>query len=142
MKKKLRTVPMLILVMVFVFGINSAAAADYSTQSYDVNISVSETNKYTITETITVTYMAAQRGIYRYIPTMGLMTLEDNSQASFYATVSNVPVPGYSYNISRAEGNVIVRISDPDTWTSGTHTSTISYDLQVEQDPAKDFDVM
>ena len=133
---------MLILVMVFAFGINSAAAANYSTQSYDVNISVSETNKYTITETITVTYLAAQRGIYRYIPTMGLMTLEDNSQKSFYATVSNVSVPGYSYSISREEGNVIVRIGDPDTWITGTHTYTISYDLQVEKDPGKDFDVM
>lgn len=117
------------------------AAATRSTEyftisEYKVNANISESNVYNITEVITVKFTEPRHGIYRNIPYRGtwLRSPDQGGNTDWRAKITDINVEGYSYSVSKSDGNVVVKIGDEDMYVSGTQVYRISYRIQFYDD--------
>lgn len=118
-----------------------AAAATRSTEyytisDYKINADITESNAYNISEIITVKFTEPRHGIYRNIPYQGtwLRGADQGGNTDWRAKVTDIGVDGYDYSVSKSDGNVVVKIGDPDTYVSGTQVYRISYRIQFYDD--------
>jgi uncharacterized membrane protein YgcG len=152
MKTCARLLVFLLLAAVLLAGTATAAPAmadeGFTITNFDVNAVISDTNVYTITETINADFTQAKHGIYRDIPVN-----QDFNRVGANGTtvttrvrssVSNVSVEGYSYTVSRFNGDngsfIRIKIGDPDYTVTGRQTYKITYNLKFGNDGVNDFD--
>jgi len=116
-------------------GYQDSAPDDYITQDFKVNVKVDADHTCHFTEKISVDFIKAHHGIYRYIPSV-----------SKYYVVKHVKADGGDVDLSSqresgANGEqinyTVVRIGDEDKTITGKKTYTIKYDLVCYKDDSK-----
>src|SRR5690606_16096641 len=99
---------------------------DLHVDAMNSSISIEEDGVVNITEEVKVTFLEEFHGIYRYIP-----YIYSTSDQELYTeiTVHQVLRNGADerFKEDRENGNVELKIGNPDQTISGTHTYTISY---------------
>jgi len=105
--------------------------AYYDIQNYDVNVVVNEDNTYDVIETITVVFKEPRHGIYRDIPYKyyGYVHKIDNIQVYNPDTWE-----AYKIKKSRSNGNISIRIGNPNKYVDGVVTYAISYTYDMGYD--------
>lgn len=115
----------LVFTSVMIFSVDTAHGATdngYITESFVVDVNVDKDCTYNVTEKISVNFLEARRGIFRYIPyTPG------NSK------ISDIKVKGgdveISDNLNTSSHQKVIRIGDPDKFLKGRHEYEISYKI-------------
>ena len=95
---------------------------EYTTDRYDVDVVVDEDHVFHVTETIDVDFYVEKHGIFRYIPT----------NPRTYG-IENLKALGDPYEVER-DGELILKIGDPNELIEGDHTYTITYDMVCYED--------
>lgn len=104
-------------------GSESSVAYDNNmkTNEYSTNISVGNDGSYTVTEKISVKFLSARHGIYRYIPYKGSQTFWDKSgkenQVLYYGNLK-IMDSNEVYEKSTKDGSVLLRFGDEDTYVN------------------------
>ncbi|MGN0709978.1 MAG: DUF2207 domain-containing protein [Anaerovoracaceae bacterium] len=130
-----------VITAVLIAGAPSAASADTSgstssadtairVQDYKVDIKVNKDESYDFTEHLTVNYLTARHGIYRYIPT-----------STDYA-IRDISVEGGEKNVVTKDENRVIRIGSEDETVTGVKKYTIKYTIAYYQDHDSSKDVM
>lgn len=113
-----------ILFLFFTFPVSVfAQSSEYTIESFDSRIQVKKSGEIQVHETITANFFVPKHGIYRYIPER----YKSKDGSTYYSKVSGINVQGYKKDISRDNGNVIIRIGDPEKTLTGIHTYAIDY---------------
>ena len=99
------------------------------TTRYDVDVVVSENNSYAYSESIDMYYVTAHHGIYRYIPING-------------SRISNIKVPGYSYETYTQSGNTVIKIGSGSYTLTGPASYNITYNLAMYDDENEEKDML
>ncbi len=131
-------IPLLVFCCIAVLPASVRAAdSGYDITAYNVDIKVGADNVFHVTETITVNFRQASHGIYRYIPYRQVMDWNNGgvSRRIVYNTpVTSVSVFSDSYQLSRQDGNVVIKIGDAGKLISGKKVYKISYDHMLGND--------
>ena len=122
-----------VLMFLFSFVFQQSVFADegWDINSFDASAMFEEaTGKMQVTEKIAVDFASLEKhGIYRDIP----YVYEEDNGAKTYTTVDVIEVlqdgKDAEIDLSKNEGNIRIRIGDPDKTISGNHTYEISYDV-------------
>ena len=101
---------------------------EYTTERYDVDVAVDENHVFHVTETIDVNFHEEKHGIFRYIPT--------NPRTY---RIENLRAAGDPYEVER-DGEMVLKIGDPNEFIKGDHTYTITYDMVCYEDNSKQKD--
>ncbi|MFB0919435.1 MAG: DUF2207 domain-containing protein [Oscillospiraceae bacterium] len=114
----------------------------YDISSYSTKISISEDNVYSVNEAVTADFSEPRHGIYRYIPFRQEMIWSENGttdKAVYHTKISSVSVnePFTTYN---EDGNLVIRIGDPDQTVTGSKTYNIAYKHSLGDDKIKSED--
>jgi len=128
-------------------AISAYAAEDTGmhTNSFDVDVQVLESNSFIVTETISLDFLQASRGIIRDIPFRGQATLQADGQVvNIDATmrISVLDVEGGPYTTYTQGGSLFIRIGDPNTFLTGTQNYVIKYRLDLDDDGISAFDLV
>ncbi|MEG0693631.1 MAG: DUF2207 domain-containing protein, partial [Oscillospiraceae bacterium] len=116
---------------------------NYDTISYDTNVVLDENNVYHIEERIKVNFSQRSHGIYRYIPYMGNIQYQDGDtikDGKYRASIKNVKVDGHKFEKEYENGNLVLRIGDPDKYVDGEQEYVISFDFDAGEDKVTAFD--
>lgn len=114
-----------------------AAYAGYDITAYDIIINIGEDNVYHVTETITADFHVPSRGIYRYIPLRQEMEwkTEDNTKRVIYNTkIDSVSVQDFPFDTYIDNGNMVIKVGDPNKFNTGKVVYDISYDHALGDD--------
>lgn len=115
----------------------------YDISSYSTKISIAEDNVYTVNEAISADFSEARHGIYRYIPYTQEMTWNENGVSSkvvYHTKISSVSVLNDPFTTYNENGNLVVRIGDPDVLVNGNKTYDISFNHSLGDDKIKSRD--
>ncbi|MBN2559105.1 MAG: DUF2207 domain-containing protein, partial [Clostridia bacterium] len=129
--KRLFAVFIVLAVILLPAGIVFAATPGYSIAAYDVGIKVSSENTYETKETITADFEIPKHGIYRSIP----MRYEGQKTG-----ISNIYV-SEQYTQSKSNGELILKIGDPDITLTGLKKYVIAYEFDMGGDQNDGFDL-
>ncbi len=108
-------------------SLQAHADDSYTTSNFNVDIIASEDNSFTVSEKIDVDFIYPHHGIFRYIPTNGIR-------------ISDISVPGYSYDVSTRDGHKVIKIGDADISLNGPQTYEVSYRMAFYDDEDKALD--
>jgi uncharacterized membrane protein YgcG len=109
----------LFLFLIFALGIN---AQPYAIRNFDVTINVTEDGKMMVEEQIDVFFNEQRRGIFRTIPFKYKM-----NKKRYNTPLTNINVPGNTYQVSNSGPNKVIRIGDEDIFLTGPKVYTIQY---------------
>ncbi|MCL1808881.1 MAG: DUF2207 domain-containing protein [Clostridiales bacterium] len=107
-----------------------AHAASYVTNEFDIAMDVREDNSFYMTYKVSVDFNYASHGIFAYIP-LGREYKIDKVRAT-----------GDRYETYRENGNIIVKIGDPDVFVRGEKEYTIEYRCRFYKDTNPDNDFL
>ena len=133
-------VVLLVASLIYVNGLTSQGG--YEIKNYDVNIEVTEGNILRVTETIDAYFHEQRHGIYRTIPTSGVIDRVGRVDSKFKASVYGINV-SENYTKSSTYGTdseVTIKIGDANKYVTGDHKYVISYNYYLGDDNLKDFD--
>ena len=115
-----------ILIFPLLFISQAAALAEYFViDRFDVRIRIDESGFFEVTETIGVTFSEPRHGIYRVIPYR--YQIEGKK---YEIGLSNIDVEGWKFKREWANGNLRIRIGDPDQYVGGRQRYVISYKVK------------
>lgn len=97
---------------------------DYITTEFNVWAEFDESHTATITEEISVDFVAAHHGITRNIPKAKDGTYE----------IKNISVTDYTYTVEDGDNNVNIRIGDADEFLNGEQTFVVEYQIEYLKD--------
>lgn len=104
-----------------------------NTLAYDTTIEVKEDNSYRISENITVVFDTSRHGIYRYIPTKGVISevAEDGTitDTPYFAKFSDIRCKTHELDVSDDNGNKVLRFGSPDYTVNGQQEYQLSYHI-------------
>ena len=125
------TVIAALVLMIVPFSASEAYAADntMATTAYNVEVEVSEDNSYDFHEHLDMYYVTPHHGIYRYIPTQGVM-------------IGHFRVPGYDYETYRQSGYMVVKIGSGDYTLTGSNPYDIYYNISMWEDDNEEKDML
>ncbi len=109
----------------------------YDISSYSTKISISEDNVYSVNETISADFSEPRHGIYRYIPYTQemLWNLSGGSDKVVYHTkISSVSVLNDPFTTYNEDGDLVIRIGDPDQMVTGSKTYKIGFQHSLGDD--------
>ena len=134
-----------IVCVTVVFGMNItfAGAESFETRDYSVRMDVYENNSFLVTEDIKVNFTEPRHGIYRYIPYKGTTTRQIGGKTvleKYRMSISDVQVQGYNYDITKENGNLVIRIGSEDVYVDGPQEYRISYRCTLYDDENDAFD--
>lgn len=109
----------LFLFFLLALGIN---AQPYSIRNFDVTINVTEDGKMMVEEQIDVYFNEQRRGIFRTIPYKYKL-----NKKRYTTPLTNINVPGNTYQVSSSGPNKVIRIGDEDVFLTGPKIYTIQY---------------
>ncbi|MEA4896292.1 MAG: DUF2207 domain-containing protein [Oscillospiraceae bacterium] len=115
----------------------AASSGGYDISSYKTEISIAEDNVYTVNETVSVDFSEPRHGIYRYVPYTQEMLWNENGSSEkvvYHTKISSVSVPNYPFETYKENGNLVIRIGDPDTLVTGNKTYGIGYRQSLGDD--------
>ena len=98
--KKIYTAILLLFLIIVTSNIVYAKSIDYAIKNYDVNIVVNENNVLDVTETLDVYFYRYNHGIFRTIPTKGLISRGNGEEDTFFATIKDVSI-NEKYSVSK-----------------------------------------
>ncbi len=114
-----------------------AADSGYDITAYNVDIKIGADNVFHVTETITVNFRLSSHGIYRYIPYRQVMDWNKGGvtrRIVYNTAVTSVSVFSDPYQLSRQNGNVVIKIGSADKLIIGKKVYKISYDYSIGND--------
>lgn len=115
----------------------------YDTLAFNVDVTIDENNVYHVKETIEVEFKSPRHGIFRYIPMKSTVMRELNGEKEYFPTrtsISKLKVQGHDSTKEYENGNVILKIGNPDTYAKSKETYVITYDCRPHDDRMKDYD--
>ena len=136
---KKRFLNLLIFLSSFFVFTNVYALNGYEITSYDIDIVVNENNSFDITEKITTNFEEYKHGIIRKIPLKNKISRLDGTTSNNTAKISNIEVNN-KYSKSKSNGNLNLKIGDPNQTIIGKKEYTIKYNYKLSKDKEKDFD--
>lgn len=141
MKKRWLLFGILILLLSGVKLNPAVARADdaYTITAYTVTVQVSRENICHIQEDIQVVFTQSRHGIFRNIPLSYTVSRADGSKDRIRSKIANIQCNA-QYSTSRGNGNLQIKIGDPDRTVIGEQNYSISYDYNLGKDPLKDKD--
>jgi uncharacterized membrane protein YgcG len=116
---------------------------DMDTLRYDVDITVNEDNTFDVKESIVVNFIGESHGIMRDIPYRGTaISMVDGQevQQDYRIKITEISVPGYEYETSKEDGNIVLKIGSPDETIRGEHAYIIAYKMILNDDETVDYD--
>ena len=122
----------------FLFSLN-CYANDYDITKYDVEIVVDEHNKYSIKENIDTYFNVSKHGIVRKIPLYNNIKRQDGNNEKNRVLISNIKV-SEEFDLSRENGNYVLKIGSADKTLTGKHSYSISYDYDIGLDKNNKYD--
>ncbi len=131
--------PIVLLCLIGVFRQPAAAASagGYDISSYSTKISIADDNVYSVNETISADFSEARHGIFRYIPFTQEMLWTENGATNkvvYHTKVSSVSVLNDPFTTYNEDGNLVIRIGDPDKTVTGNKTYNIIYKHSLGND--------
>ena len=142
-----------LLLAVFLFSAAPLSAfadetetADFKTDRFDVTINVKDDNSAYITENVDISVLSPIHGIYRYIPLANTVNYYDKQGNPIDKVRKNIKVEDITverdlFESYKENGNMIIRIGDPDKLLRESHQYTYSYRVRMYDDGIKDYDV-
>lgn len=128
-----RSLLLTVLIFLVAAGGSVSMAYDLQVENLRVEMVVEENNSYDIREILDVTFNRSDmHGIFRDIP---LRTYYGKS-----VKIDDVAVPGHSYETSREDGHLRLKIGDPDAFVPQRMTYEISYNYEVGDDRNDELD--
>ena len=127
---------LLCLVGVFTQPARAESLGGYDISSYSTKISISEDNVYSVNEAISTDFSELRHGIYRYIPYRQEMLWTGNGttdKAVYHTKISSVSVSD-QFETYNEDGNLVIRIGDPDQMVTGKKTYNIAYKHSLGDD--------
>ena len=120
--------------------------ADFETERFDVTINVKDDNSAYITENVEISVLSPIHGIYRYIPLANTVQYFDQQgelidKVRKNMKVEDITVERDMYEAYKENGNMVLRIGDPDKLIKEPHQYTYSYRARMYDDGIKDYDV-
>ena len=120
--------------------------ADFETERFDVTINVKDDNSAYITENVEISVLSPIHGIYRYIPLANTVQYFDKQgelidKVRKNMKVEDITVERDMYEAYKENGNMVLRIGDPDKLIKEPHQYTYSYRARMYDDGIKDYDV-
>ncbi len=144
--QKLLALPLAALCLTLLLAPTPARADEggFTIENLSVQATVGLDNVYDVTETIVVHFSEPRHGIYRNIPVRGDLVRESATygrvESELHARVSGVSVEGAPYEVDSDNGEVSIRIGDPDETVTGVQTYVIRYRYAMGNDHISDFD--
>ena len=141
MKRFAGTVLIIVLLLTVSTGI--ASAASYQTKRFDVSVDVGEDHSFKVTETITMEFLEDSHGIFRYIPYAGSIYFEQDGEAiemPYRVKITDTDVPGFPFERSFENNNLLLKIGDPDRYVYGPITYRITYLVTAFDDRIDEMD--
>ncbi len=136
-------VTLILLVTITLLSNASLATTNYNNeyviQRYNIDMIVNEDNSFDITETITAYFYTSKHGIFRKLPLKNSITREDGSKSSNRAKITDITV-NETYTTSIENEYRVIKIGDPNSTMTGSHTYIIKYKYNIGKDPLKDVD--
>lgn len=138
MKKGLLYVGILFLVLFMSQGQPIVAQADEAFQitAYTVTVTVSQENVCHIREDIQVSFSQSRHGLYRNIPLTYTISREDGTKNRVHSKVDNIDCNA-QFSTGRNNGNLQIKIGNPNVTVSGEQSYSLSYDYHLGKDPLK-----
>lgn len=121
-----------------IFPFNAKAYNGYVIEKYDVDIKVNENNVLNVTETIDVNFSTAKHGIVRNIPLKNRY-IRKGITTETRAKIDNLKI-NEQYSRSKENGDLILKIGDPDETIVGLKQYVISYDYDIGDDNVDQYD--
>lgn len=121
----------LILIILLIIPAVVFGSGGYEISSYDVDIKISSDNVYEITETIVADFFVPKHGIFRNIP------LRYEGQR---VKVSDIQV-NEQYTQSKSNGELVLKIGDPDITLAGKKEYIIKYTFNMGRDNNDGYDL-
>jgi len=140
MKKLFRLTGVLLFFLICLTEIvpgSLAADAGYDITSYDITIDVGVDNIYRITESITADFHIPSRGIYRYIPLrqeMQWVTGGETKRVVYNTRIDSISVQDFPFDTYVDNGNMVIKIGDPNKYNTGKIAYKISYNHALGND--------
>ncbi|GHU62705.1 hypothetical protein AGMMS49983_04660 [Clostridia bacterium] len=144
-----------VLLFVFAFPIGVLARessptqeevrAGMVTENYKVTAYVNHDNSIRITESIGVNFLESSRGIMRNIPVSGKVIYydgDDRVEMDARMKVEDVTVTGGPFTTYKENGELVIRVGDPDVYLDGPMQYEISYTARMYDDGIKDYDIV
>jgi uncharacterized membrane protein YgcG len=131
--KKIIAIALFAVIILLPAAAKSAAYgnAEYEISSYNVDIIVGSDNVYEITETIVADFFVPKHGIFREIP----MRYEGQS-----VQITDISVND-KYAKSKSNGNLVLKIGDPEITLTGKKEYIIKYTFNMGKDSKEGFDL-
>lgn len=120
----------------------SAKAENFTIEDYNIDIEVKESNVYKITEKISVHYTHSSHGIIRGIPIKNenIRKIDGKEiKTKFKAKISDVKVDN-RFSTSKDNGNLNIKIGDPNSYADEYTTYNISYTYDLGDDNVEESD--
>ena len=110
----------------------SAFAEDFYIKKYDVNMEVTEDRVVKINENIDVVFNKRSHGIFRNIPFTQEIKRADGSKKLVKSKIKNICVSEqYKTSIDSNKGDIVLKIGNPNSYVTGEHSYSISYDYYI-----------
>lgn len=113
-----------------------AASPGYIIEDYRIDMVVKEENAFEITETITAHFQTPKHGIFRKIPLNNVIVRNGRIVSANRAKITDLSV-SEEFTSSKKGSYRVIKIGNPDTTVTGTHTYTIKYTYHIGKDPLK-----
>lgn len=123
MKKKLVGLGVALVLLLSNVSVAFADSAGFTTENFDVYVMITEDHQISVSETINVDFYEPRHGIFRYIP----------YDSKFYKIEDETAVDE-PYESYREDGNVVLKVGDPDFTIYGEHLYVIVYNLLCYED--------
>ena len=146
--RKLKTIILATLFFVFgFFNVSNVYADDddepttpgYTIEKYDIDMVVNENNSFDITEKITVNFQEPRHGIYRTIPKYNTVERVNGLKTRNRVKITEVKA-SEQFTTSSENGNLKLKLGDPNFTITGEKTYTIQYNYNIGKDPLNDMD--
>ncbi len=111
------------IILTVLFLLSATLRAEYFTiEAYDLQVRIDAGGWFEVEETIDVFFTSPRHGIFRYIPYRYLVDDKVHKIG-----IKNIDVPGHRWERSWVNGNVRIRIGDPDAYVEGQQRYVIRY---------------
>ncbi len=137
--KKLAALAFVLVLLLSFSGAVFAGYNGYEITSYDVTMDVGIDNVISITEKIDIFAEYDKHGIIRNIPKEVELNRADGSSSNYRAIISNLSV-SEEYSTDNENGELAIKIGDPDRTFTGAHSYVISYDYKIGRYNSEGFD--
>jgi uncharacterized membrane protein YgcG len=119
--------------------------AGFITDQYNVTATVNSDNSIRITEQIDVDFLESSRGIMRNIPVKGDVIYydgNDRAEMNAHMKIEDISVAGGPFTTYTEDGDLVIRVGDPEIYFDGQHSYEISYTARLYDDGIKDYDIV